>query len=116
MINNFYLIFLSYDKNLESFVEALEKDFDNLTAIQSVSWPVVMSGHDAISIGRTGSGKTLAFILPALIHTLHQKPKRMGGEGPSVLVLCPTRELAQQVEQVATSFRFYIFYNCKYII
>lgn len=85
----------------------MENDYINPTAIQSVSWPVIMSGHDTISIGRTGSGKTLAFLLPAIIHTLNQKPKRAPGEGPFVLILCPTRELAQQVEQVALSFRFF---------
>jgi ATP-dependent RNA helicase DDX5/DBP2 len=56
-----------------------------------------------ISIAKTGSGKTLGFILPAIIHTLNQ-PKRRPGEGPSVLVMLPTRELAIQVEEVAREF------------
>lgn len=91
---------------LEYINEILEKEYTSPTPIQSVSWPTVMSGYDTISIGRTGSGKTLAFLLPAIVHTLNQKPKRAPGEGPSVLILCPTRELAQQVEQVALTYWF----------
>ena len=70
------------------------------------SWPIAMSGRDIISIAKTGSGKTLAFMLPGLIHTIKQAPRgRM--DGPSVLVMLPTRELAQQVQEVHKSI------NCK---
>uniref|UniRef100_A0A7E4VHX4 RNA helicase n=1 Tax=Panagrellus redivivus TaxID=6233 RepID=A0A7E4VHX4_PANRE len=70
------------------------------TCIQSISWSVAMTGRDMISIARTGSGKTLGFTLPGIMHVLAQ-PKRGHGEGPTMLVLLPTRELAQQVEEVA---------------
>ncbi|VDL80860.1 unnamed protein product [Nippostrongylus brasiliensis] len=73
--------------------------FQKPTVIQSISWPIAMSGRDIISIAKTGSGKTLAFMLPGLIHTTKQAP-RARYEGPSVLVLLPTRELAQQVQEV----------------
>uniref|UniRef100_A0A914HGX1 RNA helicase n=1 Tax=Globodera rostochiensis TaxID=31243 RepID=A0A914HGX1_GLORO len=66
------------------------------TTIQSISWPVALSGRDLISIAKTGSGKTLGFILPAIVHTMAQPPRRPN-EGPAVLVLLPTRELAIQV-------------------
>ncbi|KAI1704266.1 DEAD/DEAH box helicase domain-containing protein [Ditylenchus destructor] len=56
-----------------------------------------------ISIARTGSGKTLGFILPAIVHTMNQVP-RSGDDGPIVLVLLPTRELAQQVEAVSKEY------------
>lgn len=56
-----------------------------------------------ISIAKTGSGKTLGFILPAIVHTIAQVPRRPG-DGPSVLVLLPTRELAIQVEEVARGY------------
>ena len=45
---------------------------------------------------RTRSGKTLAFMLPAIVHAKAQ-PSPAAGEGPIVLVLAPTRELATQV-------------------
>ncbi|WKY09026.1 hypothetical protein Q1695_001854 [Nippostrongylus brasiliensis] len=77
--------------------------FQKPTVIQSISWPIAMSGRDIISIAKTGSGKTLAFMLPGLIHTTKQPP-RARYEGPSVLVLLPTRELAQQVQEVSIDF------------
>uniref|UniRef100_A0A915DU71 Helicase ATP-binding domain-containing protein n=1 Tax=Ditylenchus dipsaci TaxID=166011 RepID=A0A915DU71_9BILA len=70
------------------------------TTIQGISWPLALSGKDIISIAKTGSGKTLGFILPAIVHILNQS-KRNYNDGPTVLVLLPTRELAQQVEEVA---------------
>lgn len=51
----------------------------------------------------TGSGKTLAYIIPALIHLKNQTPIKHG-DGPVVLVLAPTRELAQQIQKVANEF------------
>jgi len=81
----------------------LKDNYDRPTSIQSVSWPVALSGRDMISIAKTGSGKTLGFLLPAIIHTLNQV-RRKPGEGPSVLVMLPTRELAQQVQEVAQEY------------
>jgi hypothetical protein len=48
-----------------------------------------------IGIAQTGSGKTLAFILPAIVH-INAQPLLGKGDGPIVLVLSPTRELAMQ--------------------
>ena len=60
------------------------------TPIQHQAIPLVMGGRDVVGIARTGTGKTGAFMLPAL-EALKE------GAGLQVLVLCPTRELAQQV-------------------
>jgi superfamily II DNA/RNA helicase len=84
-------------------MDLLYGKFQKPTCIQSISWPIAMSGRDIISIAKTGSGKTLAFMLPALIHTTKQGP-RTRYDGPSVLVLLPTRELAQQVQEVSIDF------------
>lgn len=62
------------------------------TPIQAQAIPPAMEGKDVVGIAQTGTGKTGAFMIPAL-ETL--KP----GEGLQVLVLCPTRELAQQVKE-----------------
>lgn len=51
----------------------------------------------------TGSGKTLGYILPAIVH-INNQPSISRGDGPIALVLAPTRELAQQIQQVATEF------------
>ncbi len=59
--------------------------------IQDQSIPVIMSGVDVIGIAATGTGKTLAFTVP-MIKNLETNYKE------KVMVLCPTRELAEQVE------------------
>ncbi|XP_053945022.1 ATP-dependent RNA helicase p62 isoform X1 [Anastrepha ludens] len=73
------------------------------TAIQAQGWPIAMSGSNFVGIAQTGSGKTLGYILPAIVHINNQKPLERG-DGPIALVLAPTRELAQQIQQVATEF------------
>ena len=62
-----------------------------------------MSGRDLVGVAKTGSGKTLGYILPALVHIMHQK-KIERGEGPIALILAPTRELTQQIQTVAEQF------------
>jgi ATP-dependent RNA helicase RhlE len=67
------------------------------TPIQLRAIPAVLSGRDLVASAQTGTGKTAAFALPVLTMLgIHKK------EGPRVLVLEPTRELAAQVE---TAFR-----------
>lgn len=51
-----------------------------------------------IGIAKTGSGKTAAFIWPMLVHIMDQKELETG-EGPIAVIVCPTRELCQQVRQ-----------------
>lgn len=77
--------------------------FEKPTAIQAQGWPIALSGRDMVGIAQTGSGKTLAYIMPAVVHINHQ-PRLQRGDGPIVLVLAPTRELAQQIQQVANDF------------
>jgi len=69
--------------------------FDQPTDIQRESIPVILSGRDLMASAQTGTGKTAAFVLPALQRLL--TPARKKGNGPRVLVLTPTRELAIQV-------------------
>lgn len=83
--------------------ELTRQGFSTPTVIQATSWPIAMSGRDLVGIAQTGSGKTLAYILPALVHITYQE-KLKRGDGPIVLVLAPTRELAQQIQAVATDF------------
>ncbi|KAF7667200.1 hypothetical protein LDENG_00075050 [Lucifuga dentata] len=84
----------------------MQQNFKEPTAIQSQGFPVALSGRDLVGIAQTGSGKTLAYLFPAIVHINHQ-PYLERGDGPIVsrntqcLVLAPTRELAQQVQQVA---------------
>lgn len=74
--------------------------FKEPTAIQAQGWPIALSGKDLVGIASTGSGKTLSYILPAIVH-INNQPRINRGDGPVVLILAPTRELAQQIQQVA---------------
>jgi len=71
--------------------------FSSPTPIQAQSWPLVLKGRDLVGIAETGSGKTLAFGYPAIMHI---KNKRPVPPGPKAMVLAPTRELAQQINEV----------------
>lgn len=81
----------------------IQQKFEKPTSIQAQGWPIALSGRDLVGIAQTGSGKTLAYILPAIVHINHQDYLQPG-DGPICLVLAPTRELAQQIQQVAADF------------
>ncbi|THU55355.1 hypothetical protein C4D60_Mb11t05690 [Musa balbisiana] len=77
------------------------KNFSRPSPIQSHAWPFLLEGRDFIGIAATGSGKTLAFGVPALMHILKIKSEKTSKKTvPRCLVLSPTRELAQQIEDV----------------
>lgn len=73
------------------------------TAVQSQTWPAALSGRDVVAVAETGGGKTLAFLLPAIVH-VNAQPYLNPGEGPIVLVLAPTRELASQIHAECTAY------------
>ncbi|XP_050073981.1 uncharacterized protein LOC126561717 [Anopheles maculipalpis] len=83
--------------------ELKRQGFSKPTAIQAQGMPIALSGRDMVGIAQTGSGKTLAYVVPSLVHIQHQTNIRRG-DGPIALILAPTRELAQQIQQVATDF------------
>ncbi len=62
-----------------------------MTPIQAASLPLALAGKDLIAQAKTGSGKTAAFTLPLLTNL---NPRRFAVQA---IVLCPTRELADQV-------------------
>ncbi|QIZ78874.1 ATP-dependent RNA helicase DbpA [Ferrimonas lipolytica] len=68
--------------------------FTEMTPIQAQALPAILRGDDVVGQAKTGSGKTVAFGLGLLSHL---DPKRMQTQA---LVLCPTRELADQVTKV----------------
>lgn len=76
-----------------------EMSFTKPTPVQEKSIKPAMEGHDLLVSAQTGSGKTAAFLLPTL-HRLMANPKKpTPGNGPRVLVLSPTRELAAQIHE-----------------
>ncbi len=90
--------------SLSPFIlKALEDaGYSTPTPIQRAAIPLAMAGDDLIASAQTGTGKTAAYVLPAL-HKLCDAPKAPG-KGPRVLVLSPTRELAQQITEAATKY------------
>lgn len=72
--------------------KALAKmNFEKPTEIQAAAIPKALEGHDLLATAQTGCGKTAAFLIPALSK----------GANAKTVVLAPTRELAQQIHQVA---------------
>lgn len=84
----------------------MKQGFKTPSPIQAQAWPILLKGEDLIGIAQTGTGKTLAFLLPAMIHTENQTVPRGQRGGPNVLVLAPTRELAQQIEREVAKYQF----------
>lgn len=96
----------SFDEiNFPDYVlsEIVKSGFKSPTAIQAQGWPIALSGRDMVGIASTGSGKTLSYVLPAIVH-INNQSKLQRNDGPIVLILAPTRELAQQIQQVANDF------------
>ncbi|KKY27305.1 putative atp-dependent rna helicase dbp2 [Diplodia seriata] len=83
--------------------EVKAQGFDKPTAIQSQGWPMALSGRDVVGIAETGSGKTLTYCLPAIVH-INAQPLLAPGDGPIVLILAPTRELAVQIQTEISKF------------
>jgi superfamily II DNA/RNA helicase len=81
----------------------LREGFTAPTPIQAQGWPMAMSGRDLVGVASTGSGKTLSFLLPAIVH-INAQPRLRRGDGPIVLIILPTRELAQQVMKEGVKF------------
>mgnify|MGYP001041500664 FL=1 len=77
-------------------------DYAQPTPIQSAAIPAILKDHDVLGIAKTGSGKTAAFVLPILQQL--EEAQISQHRDPTVLVLVPTRELADQVTQVFREF------------
>lgn len=87
----------------EGIIKALdEMQFLEPTPIQTEAIPMILSGADLRASAQTGTGKTAAFILPALNKLTVPSPIR--SQGPRILILVPTRELAMQVAGEAVKF------------
>lgn len=76
--------------------------FEKATPIQEQAIPKILAGKDLIACAQTGTGKTAAFILP-IIHKLSQTET----SGISTVVICPTRELAIQIDQQINGFCYF---------
>ncbi|MAD77341.1 MAG: ATP-dependent RNA helicase RhlE [Rheinheimera sp.] len=87
-----------------------EQGYTEATPVQQRSIPLIRSGKDVLAGAQTGTGKTAAFTLPLLQHLLNA-PKVLTAGQVRVLVLTPTRELAQQVHDSVLTYSRYV--NCR---
>lgn len=87
----------------EEIIRAVsEMGYEEATPIQAAAIPAILKGYDVLGLSNTGTGKTAAFGIPA-IEMINEYRKH-----PKVLIICPTREL---VEQVATELRKFSKYK-----
>lgn len=90
----------------DSVLDALDAmRFEECTPIQEKSIPVILEGKDLIAVAQTGTGKTAAYLLP-ILNLLSE------GEHPedaiNCIVMSPTRELAQQIDQQMEGFSYFM--------
>ncbi|MEI6053970.1 MAG: DEAD/DEAH box helicase [Candidatus Saccharibacteria bacterium] len=76
----------------------IKKGYEKTTSIQDQAIQPILEGKDVIGLANTGTGKTAAFLLPIIEHQLGENFR------PSVLIIAPTRELAQQIDDEFRSF------------
>ncbi|XP_074341406.1 DEAD-box ATP-dependent RNA helicase 21-like [Apium graveolens] len=80
------------------------------TPIQMAAIPLGLQQRDVIGVAETGSGKTAAFVIPMLAYIARLPPltEDNEAEGPYAVVMAPTRELAQQIEQETVKFAHFL--------
>ena len=79
--------------------------FDECTPVQEKAIPVILDRHDVIACAQTGTGKTAAYILPLLTNLAYDDhdPDKL-----NAIIMAPTRELAQQIDQQMEGFGYYV--------
>lgn len=76
--------------------------FSKPTPIQEQAIPIILQNKDLIACAQTGTGKTAAYILPLLHKIIHAEKRHL-----NTLILSPTRELAQQIDQQIEGFAYF---------
>ena len=91
----------------DNILAAIRKaGYEKPTGVQMQCIPLGLACKDVIGVAKTGSGKTCAFVLPMLVYILKQPPitKETAPDGPLALIMAPTRELVQQIEEETRKF------------
>ena len=90
----------------DNILDALyDMHFDECTPIQEKCIPEILAGHDLIGIAQTGTGKTAAYLLPILSML---DDGRYPADAINCIIMSPTRELAQQIDQAMQGFGYYL--------
>ena len=90
----------------DNILDALyDMHFEEMTPIQERCIPEILDGHDLIGVAQTGTGKTAAYLLP-ILSMLDDGgfPK----DAVNCIIMSPTRELAQQIDQAMQGFGYYL--------
>ena len=90
----------------DNILDALyDMHFEDMTPIQERCIPEILDGHDVLGVAQTGTGKTAAYLLP-ILSMLDDGgyPK----DAVNCLIMSPTRELAQQIDQAFQGFSYYM--------
>lgn len=91
----YILDFSALTLNRQLFHNLEKQGLSSLTPVQEQAIPAILTGRNCLTIAPTGTGKTEAFAIPILEQLLRQRKD----EGPTVLVLLPTRELCIQTQE-----------------
>ncbi len=90
----------------EQVLEALEyMHYGECTPVQEKAIPPVLEGHDVIAVAQTGTGKTAAYLLPILSNLNRY---RYPDDAINCVIMAPTRELAQQIDQQMQGFSYFV--------
>lgn len=96
---------LSLDTNIYKAISAC--GYTKPTPVQAQSIPHILAGKDIVASAQTGTGKTAAFVLPALHRLSTQQPIKK----TRILILTPTRELANQITKAAGMYGKFLQFN-----
>ena len=90
----------------DNILDALyDMHFDDMTPIQEKCIPEILDGYDVLGVAQTGTGKTAAYLLPILsLLDDGDYPK----DAINCVIMSPTRELAQQIDQAMQGFGYYL--------
>lgn len=90
-------------------------DYTQPTPIQAKVIPLILQGKDVIAAAPTGTGKTASFVLPVLDRLSAAKRRAAPGR-PRILILTPTRELAEQITKSALSYGRFLNFSISTVI
>ncbi|MEA3443900.1 MAG: DEAD/DEAH box helicase [Bacteroidota bacterium] len=95
--------FSEFNLHSEVFDGLQSMGFEKTTPVQEQAIPYILEGRDIIACAQTGTGKTAAYLLPVLNSILTCKD-----DGVKAIIIAPTRELAQQIDQHLQGFAYFL--------
>jgi ATP-dependent RNA helicase RhlE len=105
-IDRYTVTFKDFNFN-EQLAEGIQSmGYNTPTAIQAQAIPIILEGKDIIACAQTGTGKTASYLLPVL----NDISNAGAGHQISTLILGPTRELVQQIDQQVEGLAYFTEY------